>query len=305
MPMKATQSESMNELSLEEDSPRSLNVYQRIHKVMEETAGPIQKRGENTAQGYHYLTESDVIDRVRPSLLRNRLVFVFSTEQFQTDMSNGIMIITASCKFINIDNPSDVHEFKTIGAGCDMTRNGPREKMAYKALTGLIKYAEAKTLHLQTTDDPEVPREEEFHAAKELAPPPALPGGPPAQARVQPVARPLGPPPSPMPAPQVNGGLAIDPDPSAADIAALLDSLPNTPPPAEAPPPEPEADPNIAWAKNMQRSAEDAVSSDDVMKVWNGSKTPLLQLRTAAPGLYAQLHEAFRVRKDALKAQGR
>jgi len=116
------------------------------------SVGYVKKSGRNPL-GYSYASESDVISKVRGSLLDNDLVLVPSVGACAFDPNLGIAEVHVDYRLIH--SSGEVLEFKIIGQGMDRNKNGVGDKGIYKAITGANKYALLKLLQLATGDDPE------------------------------------------------------------------------------------------------------------------------------------------------------
>ena len=116
------------------------------------SVGYVKKSGRNPL-GYSYASESDVVSKVRGSLLDNDLVLVPSVGACAFDPNLGIAEVHVDYRLIH--SSGEVLEFKIIGQGMDRNKNGVGDKGIYKAITGANKYALLKLLQLATGDDPE------------------------------------------------------------------------------------------------------------------------------------------------------
>lgn len=132
---------------------KRLNVFQRMHKVMEEV-GTIEKNGKNTFQNYEYATEADFVHAVRPLLIKHGLVIVpqgANTGAFiELEKGQKLTTIAIEYKVVAIDDPSDYTTVTMLGQGSDKGDKG-----VYKAITGTKKYMLANTFMIATGDDPE------------------------------------------------------------------------------------------------------------------------------------------------------
>ncbi len=157
------------------EKPRSLAV--KLHAVMQK-AKYLQKKGWNSAQNYKYVQEADLIDLVKP-LLEEEGIVTIPQYEFEADHDHvkgeGASAkfsyrttLKLSLVFMNIDDPKDILTVTTLGEGWDQ-----QDKAAYKAMTGALKYALAKTFLIPTGEDPEV--DEPGEKKKEPPPPPAEP----------------------------------------------------------------------------------------------------------------------------------
>jgi ERF superfamily len=64
----------------------------------------------------------------------------------------------------------------------------------------------------------------------------------------------------------------------------------------------PTESPEVIWARDMRRKAEDSRSSDEVIQLWNGNKELFRKLQMANPNIYRELHETFKTKRDYLRA---
>jgi hypothetical protein len=130
-----------------------LNVYQRIHAVMNEI-NTIAKNGRNEFQRYDYATEADYVHAIRPLLQKHGLVI---TPKMQMPVMSqpdekGTVVSTALVEFTitNIDNPAEQVTTSVLGQGSDKGDKG-----VYKLMTGAKKYFMSLTFMIATGDDPE------------------------------------------------------------------------------------------------------------------------------------------------------
>lgn len=130
-----------------------MNVYQRIHAVMNEMS-TIAKRGRNDFHKYDYATEADFVHAIRPLLQKHGLVITPQMDMptMSTPDEKGNVVATALVKFTitNIDYPEERVETSVLGQGSDKL-----DKAVYKLMTGAKKYFMALTFMIATGDDPE------------------------------------------------------------------------------------------------------------------------------------------------------
>lgn len=121
-------------------------LWARIAKVMEESKA-IAKNGYNDFHKYHYAMETDLVEGIRPLLVKNGLALTVSTESVTREGD----ITTVGCKFILWDIESGANtEAIFYGQGQDKADKG-----IYKAYTGCVKYYLLKTFLIPTGNDPE------------------------------------------------------------------------------------------------------------------------------------------------------
>lgn len=128
-----------------------------------EVMGTIQhipKLGRNTAQGYDFVRDADVLDKVRDALAeRNVAVMVDVSDcqhvEYQTARQRAdggvswMTTVSGALSFLDGDSDAVVTTgFRGVGADTG-------DKGYYKAVTGGVKYALLKTFLIPTGDDPE------------------------------------------------------------------------------------------------------------------------------------------------------
>jgi len=130
------------------------NVAKKLLKVTEALDGKVKKSGYNNYSKYSYVTEADLIDAIRPELIRQGLVITTSVHSFSEtgateDDDNRYASVTL--KHVIIDAESgECLELFSAGTGADRL-----DKALYKSYTGAIKYFLLKTFMLSGDDDPE------------------------------------------------------------------------------------------------------------------------------------------------------
>lgn len=141
--------------------------HERLLKVIE-GASYVQKKGRNKEQGYNYAMEADFLELIKPLLVENGIIplpsyELLANEQVQTQSGKPANLVTLRLDLRLQDAYSEQGTVITsIGQGRD-----PQDKACYKAMTGAMKYALAKTFLVPTGDDPEDEEEKDSPAAKE------------------------------------------------------------------------------------------------------------------------------------------
>ncbi len=152
----------------------------KILTIME-GAKYLQKKGWNDAQKYKFAQEADFIELVKPLMEAERVIAIPQfTSVKETDHVKGEgatakhsyrSTVQLNLVLVNVDDPKEMLTVATVGNGWDQ-----QDKASYKAMTGAMKYALAKTFLIPTGDDPEIepekPKKEEKEAEKPKAPPP-------------------------------------------------------------------------------------------------------------------------------------
>lgn len=132
------------------------NLFQKLNTIMG-LVGSIPKSGYNTGQKYKFVTESDVMDKVREAALSEGVIFITSLVNSSTEKgkysSGGEFFLTTveiEIEAIDIDNPGDRHKWRMVGQGADSS-----DKASNKGITGAVKYGFLKTFLIGTGDDAE------------------------------------------------------------------------------------------------------------------------------------------------------
>lgn len=122
------------------------SIYKKIGKVMQKIER-IPKNGFNEYHKYHYVTEADLMDKIRPLLAETGLAFYSSVLEQQKDKE----LTKVKMEFVLAD--ADTGEcIKSIYWG---EAHDKGDKGLYKAYTGATKYFLMKTFLIATGDDPE------------------------------------------------------------------------------------------------------------------------------------------------------
>lgn len=112
-----------------------------------DTMGSVNKSGHNKHQNYHYATENDILETIRPELVKHKIFIFFSVEE----VTKEDHITTVRVKYTFVDG-STGEEFVTYSAGQGADK---QDKGIYKAITGAHKYMFMKNFLMETNDDPE------------------------------------------------------------------------------------------------------------------------------------------------------
>lgn len=128
------------------DNAKSVSIYKKIAKVMQDIQ-KVPKNGRNDFHKYNYVTESDLLEHIRPILLKAGLAFFTTVEEQERDGE----FTKVKMKFTLVDTESgETLESVFWGEGQDKGDKG-----LYKAYTGATKYFLMKTFLIPTGDDPE------------------------------------------------------------------------------------------------------------------------------------------------------
>jgi len=140
------------------ETPKAKNLVQKLCEVMA-AVGYTQKTGWNEAQRYHYVTEADIAEKIRPELAKRNVII------FPTLVSTTRTSLTRPMKdYVKTSYATDVVMRWTVVDGdsgeqfvCDIPgcSESPGDKGVYVAITGSEKYLLMKLFLLPTGDDPE------------------------------------------------------------------------------------------------------------------------------------------------------
>jgi hypothetical protein len=129
----------------------SLNVYQRMHKVMEQIDYIRKTDAKKAGKGlqYNYVSHDQVTAAIRPHLITFGIYMrPFLTEIRQdgnrTELRGGV-------EFINVHRPDEKIVVEGLGYGVDQQDKGPGKSYSY-----LVKVCMLKAFALETGDREEV-----------------------------------------------------------------------------------------------------------------------------------------------------
>lgn len=142
-------------------------ITKALHDVMS-AVGYVQKKGRNEFHRYNYAGEADLLEVLRPAMLKAGLLLIPSGAEHSPVDEYGNTRVSVAYTLAHKDG--DVWPDKIIAFGCGNDKNskgGVQDKGTYKALTGANKYLLFKLFQIETGDDPEGAEHET----------PAIPGG--------------------------------------------------------------------------------------------------------------------------------
>lgn len=122
-----------------------LNIYQRLHAVMEEV-DYIQKCQKKMNGQYTFVQADAVVAKLRGPLLKHGIFLVPTITHSSQDGNRTIVNLAVA--FVCIDKPEDRFEVEYPGHGVDN-----QDKGIGKAITYAMKYALLKTFFLETGDE--------------------------------------------------------------------------------------------------------------------------------------------------------
>ena len=148
----------------------SAKIATALHNVMAKVTY-VQKGSENKFHGYKYVSEADLLEKLRPALIEEGLILIPSVEMVRPLDEHGNTVVDMRYEIVHKDGDIWPHLIRISGCGNDRSKNGQvGDKGLYKAITGANKYFLFKLFQIETGDDPErdtapVAHESVAHAA--------------------------------------------------------------------------------------------------------------------------------------------
>ena len=115
----------------------------------------VQKTGNNDFHGYRYATEADVLERLRPIMVKHGLILIPSVQQVSSIDQYGNTTVSVHYTLAHVSGAVWPQPIVAAGCGSDRSKSGVGDKGLYKALTGANKYMLFKLFQIETGDDPE------------------------------------------------------------------------------------------------------------------------------------------------------
>ena len=141
--------------SLGEPKQMSAKIATALHNVMAKVTY-VQKGSENKFHGYKYVSEADLLEKLRPALIEEGLILIPSVEMVRPMDDHGNTIVDMKYELVHKDGDIWPHTIRVSGCGNDRAKNGTvGDKGIYKAITGANKYFLFKLFQIETGDDPE------------------------------------------------------------------------------------------------------------------------------------------------------
>jgi len=138
-----------------EPKQMSAKIATALHNVMTKVAY-VQKGGENKFHGYKYVSEADLLEKLRPALIEEGLILIPSVEMVRPMDEHGNTVVDMRYEIVHKDGDFWPHLIRISGCGNDRAKNGSvGDKGIYKAITGANKYFLFKLFQIETGDDPE------------------------------------------------------------------------------------------------------------------------------------------------------
>lgn len=124
-------------------------ILRAVNAVMQEV-DYVQKKGENDFHGYKYATEADVLDRLRPAMVKHGLILIPSVAQVSNIDQFGNTTVSINYTLAHVSGAVWPQPITAAGAGNDRNKNGVGDKGVYKAITGANKYLLFKLFQIET-----------------------------------------------------------------------------------------------------------------------------------------------------------
>ena len=128
----------------------------KVRAIMADS-GYIQKAGRNTIQKYKYVSEEQLVDRLRKLMVKHGVLMIPSVKEIDTqtiDRGGGkppFIYVTVVLDYLMVDADTGAGvRIGVAGTGIDT-----QDKALYKAMTGANKYALMKAFQIPSGDDPE------------------------------------------------------------------------------------------------------------------------------------------------------
>lgn len=133
------------------------SILKAINEVMAEV-GNVKKTGKNKFQGYDYASEADVLNAIRPEMVKAGLLLLPSVVneprivEATTDKgkTNFMAYVSIEYTLAHISGEVWPEKFRTEGCGMDT-----QDKAVSKAMTSAQKYFLLKFFLMPTGDDPD------------------------------------------------------------------------------------------------------------------------------------------------------
>jgi hypothetical protein len=126
-----------------------------LHAVMQDVSY-VQRTGQNKFHNYRYAGEADLLEKLRPALLRHGLLLIPSAQEASPADQHGNVTVRVEYTLVHKDGDVWPDKIGAVGCGNDRSKDGKiGDKGVYKALTGANKYLLFKLFQIETGDDPE------------------------------------------------------------------------------------------------------------------------------------------------------
>jgi hypothetical protein len=146
----------------------SAKITAALHAVMQDVPY-VRKTGVNQFHKYRYAGESDLLEKLRPALLRHGLLLIPSAQEASPADQHGNVTVRVEYTLAHKDGDVWSEKIGAVGCGNDRSKDGKvGDKGIYKALTGANKYLLFKLFQIETGDDPECEPTGQFPVRRKL-----------------------------------------------------------------------------------------------------------------------------------------
>lgn len=140
-----------------------------LHEVMEK-CGYVQKRQVNKFHNYKYAGEGDLLDVLRPAMVKAGLLLIPSAAEHSAIDEFGNVNVVVEYTLAHKDGDVWPEKIRAFGTGNDKNnKGGVGDKGTYKAITGANKYMLFKLFQIETGDDPETESDAD-HSGERVTP---------------------------------------------------------------------------------------------------------------------------------------
>ena len=155
------------------DKTYPAKIATALHEVMQ-ACGYVQKKQRNEFHRYNYAGEGDLLEVLRPAMLKAGLLLIPSGVERSPVDEYGNTHVTVEYTLAHKDGDVWPDKIRAFGTGNDKnSKGGIGDKGTYKALTGANKYLLFKLFQIETGDDPETDSHEPPAPEPAKAPQPA------------------------------------------------------------------------------------------------------------------------------------
>lgn len=128
-----------------QESPKSLNIYQRMHAVSSLVRG-VSKTRENAHHRFRYTGHEDVTEALRDAMLNAGILRTVTVAD--VNRSGAFVGVWLDVAYINVEEPSDCHHVRAYGESIGTGRKGEEPRADDQQIGKAISYA-LKTLELK------------------------------------------------------------------------------------------------------------------------------------------------------------
>lgn len=117
------------------------------------------KKDGSMGASYNFVSHDQVTAKVHPLLVKHGIVILPTVEELAQDGNRTVVKLLVM--LVNVDNPADNLQVRSVGYGLDDGDKGPGKAVSYA-----YKYALLKTFCLETGDDPDEVADSKHEPAK-------------------------------------------------------------------------------------------------------------------------------------------